>query len=782
MTRTKMIMKKLLYIYAITAVVLTSCTDDVMDSSAFLNGKEKTPIAVSLNVDNKTPQSRALSRAVNGSFETNDQLVAYFRHVKKTSTDPDPVTYEVVKSGKTGTPDLARLVNFKVSALTTDHYGKADNYTNHNESSTLTCTDAQGLYWDDFSEGGKGDATDIRTESPQHYLQSYYGYCYNGGTANITSTLDEPNGVLGWKVPYDQTTADAVKNADLLWSPTRSPVSYIHENTTANHGVISIPYSHAMCELTVVLKATTGYSTVTAPFIGTEVIVNGVNKECTVTAPIVQITGATKGTETGKIGEVSLYGNTYTSGNTRTFYAIFVPGTKIKEGDALLNINDVDGNNYTLTVTSSMLTNAQWGSGHSPSQDTDGKNYILSQSGNNYKIEVTVTKQEISAVSTLADWVTVETTGTGDIQFTNDDDELLFEDDSNDGRPGDVTVHAVDKNKFKNNSSFSLFDLKATDANREASVRTDNDLYDFVTISTFNNPDDNDTFDDVWVNNPDIYWPNATDNYYFRALAKYNGSTGTGDNKINDISSVGSMTGTVSKGTAVSQGTIAEGHDIIWGTTAKHYGKGKNYGSDPTDLRTYEAGQAIPPRTGDVPIAFEHIMSKITFNLATSTGDPTPASAVNLTSAKIYITNLYTSGTVTLDNGNITYTDTNMNSSTELSGAAIKDFYAANEVDGEKTYRLNEYMVIPQPLTDASLVYIVLADGTTYKMILKNCKYQVGEDADHNPRYEDISKWERGKHYVYTITLEKEKITFRALIKDWEPVKEGSGNATLEWD
>lgn len=761
---------------------MTSCTDDVMDNSAFLNGKEKTPIAVSLNVDNKTPQSRALSRAVNGSFETNDQLVAYFRHVVSDG-NPTP-TYTVVNSGKAGTPPLARLVNFKVSALTTGHNGEADNYTTHTASSTLTCKDAQGLYWDDFSEGGKGDNTDLRTDD--HYLQSYYGYCYNGSPAcgetdsNITTDLVQSTGELGWKVPYDQTTADAVKNADLLWSPTQSPVSYIHENTTANHGVISIPYSHAMCELTVVLKATTGFTTITAPFTSTEVNVNGVNKECSVTAPTVQITGATQGTETGKEGKVNLHGNDYTSGNTRTFYAIFVPGTKIKEGDALLNINDVDGNNYTLTVTSSMLTGTQWGKDHTVNTE-DGKNYILTQSGYNYKIEVTVTKQEISAVSTLADWITVETTGTGDIQFTHDDDDLLFEDDSNNGVPGDVSVHAVDKNKFKNNSSFSLFDLKATDANKEASARTNN-LYDFVTISTFSNPDDNDTFDDVWVNNPDIYWPNATDNYYFRALAQYNGSTGTGDNKINDISSVGSMTGTVSKGTAVSQGTIAEGHDIIWGTTAKHYGKGKNYESDHTDLRTYEAGQAIPPRTGDVPIAFEHIMSKITFNLATSTGDPTPASAVNLTGAKIYITNLYTSGTVTLDNGNITYTDTNMNSSTELSGAAIKDFYAANEVDGTMTYRLNEYMVIPQPLTEASLVYIVLADGTTYKMILKNCKYQVGEDDDHNPIYEDISKWERGKHYVYTITLEKEKITFRALIKDWEPVKEGSGNATLEWD
>jgi hypothetical protein len=52
----------------------------------------------------------------------------------------------------------------------------------------------------------------------------------------------------------------------------------------------------------------------------------------------------------------------------------------------------------------------------------------------------------------------------------------------------------------------------------------------------------------------------------------------------------------------------------------------------------------------------------------------------------------------------------------------------------------------------------------------------VNED-DHTA----IDQWERGKHYSYTIHLEKEQITFRAVIKDWE-THYGSGNANLEWD
>ena len=44
-----------------------------------------------------------------------------------------------------------------------------------------------------------------------------------------------------------------------------------------------------------------------------------------------------------------------------------------------------------------------------------------------------------------------------------------------------------------------------------------------------------------------------------------------------------------------------------------------------------------------------------------------------------------------------------------------------------------------------------------------------------------ITNWLGGNKYTYTITLTKEAIQFRALIKDWTE-NTGSGNATLDWD
>ena len=41
--------------------------------------------------------------------------------------------------------------------------------------------------------------------------------------------------------------------------------------------------------------------------------------------------------------------------------------------------------------------------------------------------------------------------------------------------------------------------------------------------------------------------------------------------------------------------------------------------------------------------------------------------------------------------------------------------------------------------------------------------------------------WYSGNLYEYTITLKKEEIQFRVMVKDWER-NTGSGNATLDWD
>ena len=80
--------------------------------------------------------------------------------------------------------------------------------------------------------------------------------------------------------------------------------------------------------------------------------------------------------------------------------------------------------------------------------------------------------------------------------------------------------------------------------------------------------------------------------------------------------------------------------------------------------------------------------------------------------------------------------------------------------------------MVPQTIGNGSKLTITLSDGTTYSLQLNTCK-----NASDNA----ISTWEGGHQYTYTISLSKEEIKFRALVKDWTP-QTGSGNATLDWD
>lgn len=229
-----------------------------------------------------------------------------------------------------------------------------------------------------------------------------------------------------------------------------------------------------------------------------------------------------------------------------------------------------------------------------------------------------------------------------------------------------------------------------------------------------------------WVNTPNIYWENGSTNYYFRGLASYDGSKPS----------------TVNGSLNATQGT-----DLLWATTAAHNGTE----ADGTS-HNYAEGAAINPRTGDIPMQFYHAMSKLTVNLTTAAeGD---AAAVDLEGAKISISNLSTTGTIAIADGTIAKGDN-----------------VENAIDKMQA-NISNYPVIPQELNTFSIITITLADGTTYKLNLRDCI-----DADNN----NVIEWTRGKHYTYTIYLEKEKITFRALVKDWVDAT-GSGSATLEWD
>ena len=703
-------MRNILYISLV--LLIAGCTNEENFSDT-LSGKGKTPLTINATINTERAQTRASGEA----FANGDVLKAYFRHLD----DHDDVI----------TQDYGK----KLVTITYD----GSNFTSDS-------------YWDDFSNSASTD-TDIRTSG--HSLQSFYGYCYNEGSPS--TALTEATGVLGWTVQTNQSTADAFRHSDILWSPTQIKKSYIHgASNVDDHGTFTLPFTHAMSEITVTVKTRDGFVGSTdgskKPLYYTTLTLFKMGTVTTLTAPTSTWAADPETTLITMCG--GPYSGYLSTNNykDRNYTAIIAPGTKLKQGEKLLEIINADGNNYSVTITSDMLDDATgWGLYHpAPKQGTEDvdKKYVLTQPGYNYHLTVTIDKASLQTNATLNDWIDVTASGIGDILLNDDDTNLIMDDSDVPYGDTNVKVVAVDKNRFKSDdpaASFTLFTLLSTPSNGEASART-NESYNFATVSTYkDNGGDN---NDEWVNSPEIYWPNVTDNCYFRALASFNSSNIVAGITVNDIANVGTNKATA---VAVSQGTIGENKDILWGTTASHRGYNNTH---------YVRGQAIPPRIGGVPIFFSHAMSKVSFTLETTNDD---ATKVDLADASFVVSNLFTSGTITIENGVV-------NGSGERAASAISTS-VAHDFTGTSTNLITDLIVVPQTFLATAYVTVTLSNGAVYRVALKDCTLSGDNTA---------TAWERGKNYSYTIHVEKEKVKFNAVVKDWDVVN-GSGNAALEW-
>ena len=594
------------------------------------NGLEPELGSLPLRLEPTLSGNVPVTKATGSQFEAADELLCYVRHVYTVGEE----------SGYAQT----KLVTIKNGVTT------------------------EPIYWDDFSNSAN-EGSDLRTAG--HGLHTFYGYCYNGGTPD-NMALAQETGVLGWNTQADQSVQGVMKKCDLLWSASQTMVAYNHARDA--HGTLTVPFTHAMSKFTIVLVADEGFSADALD--NTSVTLSGMNVNGIFSAP--DATVDVNGTTTVKMfaGESSV-----SAGKpSRAYEAVSVPKVALASGNLLATVKDVEGNDYRVVLSDDMITG--WADGI----DDDGK----SKSGYNYKLTVTLSKQRVNMVATLADWTDVSASGIGEINFTAD-------------------VKTIDKSNdagITKGSSFSLWMTK--------------DLDNVGTIATTAE------FDGTgFVNTPAIYWPNGTDSYYFRALARKT-----------DLKTLDAVTTTV-----VSQGT-----DLVWGTTSAHTGTE----ADGVTTHDYAVGAAINPRTGYVPLEFSHAMSYVSVNLETTSD----ASAVDLDGAKVTLTSLYTEGTVDIATGTVT----------------SKGDKAAKAVDESTGF--DKLFMIPQQIGNEARMIVKLADGTTYSLRLNQCTD--GTDTA-------VTEWESGNRYTYTISLKKEQIGFRVLVQDWTE-KTGSGNAMLDWD
>ena len=657
---------------AALAALAASCSSDNLPETLSGNG-EKTPITIAATISDGTP----LSRANGKTFVSGDKLIARLRQVTwDSSTDPN---FQSV--GEVAADQSPRTVTFTVGS-------GAMTVVNDSTQQTGDLTPNAPLYWDDFSKSDDADH-DIRTTG--HYLQSAWGFCYNGNTPTTPLTDD---GTITWTATGNFDSQSTFTKNDLLWSAAQKPISYKH--AAGDRETLVIPYTHAMSKFTIVVNATDGFAA--GALASTTIALQGMYSSATFSAPDGKVS-AQPGTQSVTMLKAT------PSGNTCTFTALAIPGKALK-GTILAKITNVDGNNYDIPVTNAIL--AQW------KDQLLGVNNDVIKSGINYKLTVTVKKQGISVVAQITDWTTINATGEGEIKF-------------NSNIVSSGVTNAI------TSGSFEIF--RGTHLGESG--------FEDVTKAEYSAGE--------WTLDPKIYWTNGTLPYYFRGLATTTDGTTP---------------------TATSSKAAAQGTDLLWATTPAHDGTLESGGT-----QHFNAGEAIPPRTGDVPLQFEHAMSKITVNLSTSTtGKATPtadesARAVDLGNVTVTISNIATAGTIAITDGKITPTAIAAAVPEAVTGTtpATVDYTAPIKA-------INGTIVIPQLLVNDTYpikLTIKLSDGTTYSLPLKDCKVSGSET--------NIETWNRGNHYVYNIYVEKEAIRFVAVLKNWVEVN-GGGNANLDWD
>lgn len=655
---------RLLYILGITTAVLSSCHDDeVFDT---LSGTaEKTPLMVSTNLN---LSGSVQTRAVNKEFEKNDEFMACIRHVIDNNGS---ITQVETTSSTEPSADFhpKAYATFLVGANPTATDNNGDNVYSYGEDFSLkslkfgtttlttTTTPIAALYWDDFSSSSSEDKY-LRTTN--HKLQSYYGYCFNGaslGSGDGQYSLKEETGVLVWKIQTNQSSVDGFKKSDLLWSLKQNPIEYSHGSSFGDsHNTLTIPFTHAMSKITINVTVDDSFLGHNELFKDVDVFLKNFRTSCELT-PTVE-NGSISYTSSSTIENLQMHHITSTSYESGSYEAIVVPSV-LKLNDVFATIC-VAGNNYNIPITQNMIQvasssnqNKGWGEKLTDLTSSSGGGYQMQQ-GVNYVLDVKLYKTKIGIVAQIKAWDAVTANGQGDINFKDDVTEITVT--TNEKLLSFDLWQAVDDGSIHNYDKPNTVDDGIITKATKITIGKDTEGKDTY---TYESP---------------IYWKDGLTKYYFRALSK-------ADNDCEFVSVENSF-------------EAKQGIDLLWGTTSEHDGTYKNAEGN-NETKHYAKSDAINPRTGTVPMIFEHAMSKISVELKNADGIE-DAAKVDLGEAKISIASLYDGGTIELEEGKIG----NLTSSSSMTQIPIKEFYAANDNSATTGSKLKEYVVIPQSLVD----------------------------------------------------------------------------------
>ena len=402
------------------------------------------------------------------------------------------------------------------------------------------------------------------------------------------------------------------------------------------------------------------------------------------------------------------------SGAKFTHEAIIYPGSQFGGENDVVAQINADGNIYYVTAKQIRAAIVKADAPHAGIYNT--------LPGYNYIFQVTVNKTDIKVTATISDWKTVTA--------AEETPKIVVSADvgKND------TTKTLDKFRFYRNedgASQTGKYIALADAENPQASESDSDIADGSTIWNFYN---------VNGSTPTpLYWPNHTTHYFFRGVYPYNTAVTDGGGTSTYIKAENGAFGT-----STYYNLMIGAPEIASGT------KCDNPDHTSVDMST----EGICARTGKINLNFRYMMAQVEVKLTTTTGDDkvilnnnTTVELVNtIKSRRIYL------GTRSIGYESLTRETYSMTQKT----ADVKVFHDA---------------IVPQSLPDEVQLKITVKDGTesdVYYAVVN--KIKVG---GYN-----ITKWEAGKHYVYTLNIKKTGISVTATITDWTTA-EGSDDIWL---
>ena len=734
------------YIALSTVCVLTisACsTDEGLSAS---DNQNKTPIELSAGVVGESP---ATQHAATRTTVTSGTGSAF----SKTTS-----VYMVLKSensNNTSDPALyARTIGYLQGGSSTSikfasGYNRywEDSYSRNSQVSAYAAC-VPGYYLDASVSGTVDGTEDLTTWT----VGSSNEYNNEWSASNGTTTLAWP---LRSATADNQDTGDFVNSQDLCFSNNLSNLGtdsrLTFSDETKKFGSGNLVFNHALTRITFKIKKGDGFTTDDA-FAFSNANENIVLKEFNTSGTFDFTKGEfTTVNSTSTIQQLAVTKNT--DDYDYVLDGIMLPGTNLNDSTIADAISfTIDNNLYQLKKN--VLKKALDGKKTSASNLSALDDKYQMRPGVHYVFTMTVGKKKVSNfTASVVEWETVTAEETTPINAR-------------------ITMTLLENGTKKTGTAdFDLY--RSEDINTSSTIDDNYESYEWKTGYT---PAENKaqlvehastsgsiySAQDAADPHTDWYWPDNKTFYHFRAVMP----------KMDDTWKV--IEDTNGDYITLAAGFSGSYKDVCWGAPFAKTDDKLNYGTasrgfdGKDDVTTHQLYKAIGPTEETINMIMFHMMSDVTINLTTTTGDD----KVDLTNAKMQLSNVYSEGKVLMGNGLVVPTGT----------AGI----ITNETATAGTYQTPwTYGFIPQSLENVVLT-ITTTDGNLYIVNMEKVLATVGDNIIANPYTKSgdkyiIDRWLPNYRYTYTFKLSKAGITqISASLADWENVEAGDDNVQIQ--